>query len=172
VLLGTSAINPDELTQAVAGAVSGVAGEAANLVGVERAEKAVWRAIAEGKSVAIETVLSTDKFLPTVAAAVLRGYRTRLVFVSLPDVEMAIDRVKARVKMGGHGVPEERIRRRWQGSHARLATFLRQVDDLVVFSNASVNEPVLVAERIGSHSKVRWFLPEALPDVVRALRGY
>lgn len=172
MLLGTRAINPDELTQEVAGAVPAAAGEAANLIGVERAEKAVWRAIAEGKSVAIETVLSTDKFLPAIAAAALRGFRTRLVFVSLPDVEIAIDRVKARVKMGGHGVPEERIRRRWQGSHARLATFLRHVDDVVVFSNASVNEPVLVAERIGSQNKVRWFLPDALPDVTRVLRGY
>jgi predicted ABC-type ATPase len=94
VLLGTSTINPDELTQAVARAVPAVAAEAANLIGVERAEKAVWRAIAEGKSVAIETVLSTDKFLPAVAAAALRGFRTRLVFVSLPEVEIAIARIR------------------------------------------------------------------------------
>jgi predicted ABC-type ATPase len=67
-LLGQTAINPDQLTQEASAQVPELGATGANLVGVERAEKAVWRAIAEGKSAAIETVLSSTKFLPLLQA--------------------------------------------------------------------------------------------------------
>ena len=41
------------------------------------------------------------------------GYSVELAFLSLPDVEMAIERVAMRVKQGGHNVPEDVIRRRF-----------------------------------------------------------
>ena len=47
-LLGLSAINPDDLTRAVIAEFPRLVGDAANLVGVERAEKQVWKAIASG----------------------------------------------------------------------------------------------------------------------------
>ncbi len=116
-LLGQAPINPDDLTLAAQKeAVQrrfDLGRSGANLVAVERAEKAVWRAIAEGRSAAVETVLSSAKFVDVVAAAGRRQYRTRLVFVALPTVDLAIERVAARVKAGGHGVPEEQIRSRW-----------------------------------------------------------
>ena len=41
------------------------------------------------------------------------GYEVRLVFVSLPNVDLALARVAGRVAAGGHGVPEESVRRRF-----------------------------------------------------------
>ena len=41
------------------------------------------------------------------------GYEVRLVFVSLPNVELALARVAARVAAGGHDVPEGTVRRRF-----------------------------------------------------------
>jgi predicted ATP-binding protein involved in virulence len=65
LLLGTTAINPDDLTKSAMREQPKLELPAANILGVERAEKSVWRAIAENSSVAIETVLSSNKFLPT-----------------------------------------------------------------------------------------------------------
>ncbi len=41
------------------------------------------------------------------------GICVKLIFLSLPNAEMAIERVSTRVKQGGHNVPEEVIRRRF-----------------------------------------------------------
>lgn len=167
VFLGQSAINPDDLTREVAGKLPALTGEGANLIGVERAEKAAWRAIAENQDVAIETVLSSKKFLPLVRAARFRKYRTRLIYIGLPSVELAIKRVAQRVAAKGHDVPEKKIRERWNRTHDNLIAFLAEVDDVLVFSNAGL-EPVLVAERIGT-MPLRLYRPDELPEVTARL---
>jgi Uncharacterized protein conserved in bacteria len=42
-----------------------------------------------------------------------KGYHFHLIFLWLKDVELAVFRVKERVKFGGHSVPDETIRRRY-----------------------------------------------------------
>jgi len=42
------------------------------------------------------------------------GYRIKLFFLKLADPELAIARVHQRVREGGHSVPEEVIRRRFE----------------------------------------------------------
>jgi predicted ABC-type ATPase len=39
-----------------------------------------------------------------------------LVYLRLPSVEMSIERVRRRVAQGGHGVPEDAIRKRFTKS--------------------------------------------------------
>jgi predicted ABC-type ATPase len=174
VLLHQAPINPDDLTQAAIKEAAerhfDLGSGGANLVAVERAEKAVWRAIAQSESAAIETVLSSPKYLALVETARKRRYRTRLVFVALPTVELAIERVAARVKLGGHDVPEKQIRSRWSRAHANLVRFASEVDDVLVFSNEGT-EPMLVAERVGRQSAVRLIDENALPSVTKALVG-
>lgn len=167
VLLGQTAINPDTLTLAVTEEFPRIGPIGANLVGVERAEKAVWRAIAEGRSAAIETVLSSSKFVAVVRAARKRRYRTRRIFIGLPTVSLALERIEARVKQGGHAVPEARVRDRWARAHDNLIEFNRIVDDVLVFSNVGL-EPTPVAERVG-RTKMRLIDPDALPDVAKRL---
>jgi predicted ABC-type ATPase len=172
LLLDQTAINPDDLTvdakKQAEKRGQKLGKDGANLVAVERAEKAVWQAIARRESVAIETVLSSEKFVTIVDAARDAGYLTRLIFVALPSVELAIGRVAARVKMGGHGVPEESIRARWKRSHRNLTRFTPLVDDLLVFSNE--NEPaLLVAQRSGRTASLEILNPTALPIVTEAL---
>jgi predicted ABC-type ATPase len=167
LLLGQTAINPDLLTHAVATEFPKIGVTGANLVGVERAEKAVWKAIAEGRSAAIETVLSSDKFVAVVQAAAARRYRTRLIFIGLPTVDLALERIAVRVKQGGHAVPEARVRDRWARAHDNLVKFNRLVHDVLVFSNVG-EEPTPVAERVG-RGPMRLLNPDALPDVTARL---
>jgi predicted ABC-type ATPase len=168
VLLGEKPINPDNLTAELQARQRPLSRRAADLVGVERAEKAVWRAIAEGRSAAVETVLSSDKYLAAVDAARERTYATRLIFVAVARVATAIERVAARVSRGGHGVPRAKIRARWKRSHTNLLRFEARVDDLLVFSNDGP-EQVLVAARLGRSQPVVIYDPDALPEVSRQL---
>lgn len=168
VLLGQTAINPDLLSKKALAESPFLNKSSANLVGVERAEKAVWRAIAEGRSVAIETVLSSGKFIPVLESARKRKYQTRLIFVALASVEEALDRIASRVRFGGHDVPRGRVRARWSRAHDNLVRLLPLVDDVLIFSNAGFN-PRLVAERTGRRGKLRLHEVDALPEVTKRL---
>ena len=72
------------------------------------------------KSFAFETTLSARSFAPWLARLNDSGYRFHLIYLWLPDPEMAVQRVAARVRAGGHGIPDETVRRRYT---AGLANF-------------------------------------------------
>jgi predicted ABC-type ATPase len=57
------------------------------------------------------------------------GYRTHLVYLWLPSPEVAVDRVRARVAHGGHGIPEDDIRRRFYRSVANFEWVYRRTVD-------------------------------------------
>lgn len=63
---------------------------------------------------AIETTLATRTLLKTVKMAQDAGYTVTLLYFWLNSPELAVERVKARVETGGHNIPEETIRRRYQ----------------------------------------------------------
>ena len=62
---------------------------------------------------AVETTLATRTLLKMVKAAQDAGYTVTLLYFWLNSPELAIARVKARVAAGGHNIPEETIRRRY-----------------------------------------------------------
>jgi len=64
-------------------------------------------------SFAFETTLASRSFAPWLQNLIRTGYRFHLVFLWLPDTNFAVDRVASRVRTGGHGVPEETVRRRY-----------------------------------------------------------
>ena len=170
LLLGQVAINPDELSKQAMQDMPALNDPGASLAGAEKAEKAVWRAIAEGRSVAVETVLSSDKFEPVLFAARNREYRIRLIFVALPSVEYSLERIADRVLKGGHDVPSDKVRSRWSKAHDNLVRFLALVDDVLVFSNIE-NSPILVAQRIGGGGTLELRDSLALPEVTRRLES-
>jgi predicted ABC-type ATPase len=63
---------------------------------------------------AIETTLATRTLLKTVHMAQNAGYTVTVLYFWLNSPELAIERVQARVEAGGHNIPEETIRRRYQ----------------------------------------------------------
>jgi predicted ABC-type ATPase len=66
----------------------------------------------ERKNFAFETTLASRFYASWLRELQSEGYRVSLVFLWLRDVEIAIERVNERVRLGGHSIPEETIRRR------------------------------------------------------------
>ena len=62
----------------------------------------------------IETTLATRSLLKMVEEAKGNGYTVTVIYLWLNSPELAIQRVRARVSTGGHNIPEETIRRRYQ----------------------------------------------------------
>ena len=66
------------------------------------------------KDFAIETTLATRTLLKIVKNAQAAGYTVTLLYFWLNSPELAVERVRVRVEAGGHNIPEETIRRRYQ----------------------------------------------------------
>lgn len=62
---------------------------------------------------ALETTLSGRSLQGTLADLHASGYRSRLLYLWLPDAHMAVRRVRGRVRLGGHHIPTEDVLRRY-----------------------------------------------------------
>ena len=100
--------------------------------------------VIDGRSFALETTLSGKGYARKIPLWRKRGYHVKLVFLELPDVEIAIARVAQRVSQGGHNIPETTIRRRYDaGIYNFHQTYKSLVDVWLHFDNAD-NLPVLI----------------------------
>jgi predicted ABC-type ATPase len=120
----TEIINPDSITRDILSRHPDRKIDEANLEAVQLVEKSLDTAIDAGQSVGVETVLSTLKYLPMVLKAKSRDYVVSMIYVAVRDVEIAVGRVNFRVSVGGHSVPEDKIRARWERSHEILPAFV------------------------------------------------
>lgn len=92
---------------------------------------------------AFETTLSSKNYLRKIKQWRAGGYEVRLVFLRLPNQEFAINRVKQRVKQGGHNIPEDVIRRRFDRGTENLGFYKKIVTSWQVFDN-SIMPPILL----------------------------
>ncbi|WP_419553118.1 AAA family ATPase [Candidatus Poriferisodalis sp.] len=104
------------------------------------------RLASDGHSFAFETTLSGRGYLRRIRRWRADGYHVTLLFLSLPSEERAITRVRRRVSLGGHHVPDETVRRPY---HAGLENFWHLyspvVDEWVFWDNRG--ERPLMIER-------------------------
>lgn len=63
--------------------------------------------IAAGETFAFETTLATKSYRTTIREAKEKGFYVTLLFFWLNDVDLAVERVKTRVREGGHNIPED-----------------------------------------------------------------
>ena len=97
-----------------------------------------------GESFALETTLSGKMYAQMIQDWQLQGYIIELIYLRLPDVEIAIERVKIRVKQGGHNVPEEVIRRRYKkGWHNFQYIYKPLVDAWILYDNSGCSPELL-----------------------------
>lgn len=134
-------INPDDILRALAPAHPEKSKDELALMAAQRADQMIEEAIERGVSVIRETVLSTDRLMDSVHRARAKGYRFALLFVLLRDPSFNVARVAARVRQGGHDVPEAKIRRRWLGALAMLPGYAALADILMIYDNSAVADP-------------------------------
>jgi predicted ABC-type ATPase len=101
--------------------------------------------VKHGESFSFETTLSGLTYAQMIPVWRSSGYAVKLIFLSLPDVEIAIERVATRVKQGGHNVPEEVIRRRFAHGIANFERYKVLVDSWQLYDNSGA-PPVLLDE--------------------------
>jgi len=104
----------------------------------------------ENKSFGFETTLSTRSYKNKILKAKKQGYTVTLIFFWLNNVDLAKERVKIRVKEGGHNIPEKIIERRFiKGIINLFDLYLPIVDNALIFDN-SYGKPQLIAQKFDS----------------------
>lgn len=161
------AINPDDIAARMRSADPSLEADGASLAGARGADARVDARIADGVSVLIETVLSSDKLKARVERAAAAGFRIGLTFVVLETPDLSIARVRQRVAQAGHDVPEDKIRVRWARSIANLRWFAERADVVHVIDNSAIGRPALIAEK--DQRGWTWHRPGRLPEIDAAL---
>jgi predicted ABC-type ATPase len=95
--------------------------------------------LARKASFTLETVMSHPSKVDLLANAQDAGYRTYLYFIATDDPDINISRVRNRVKMGGHAVPEDRIVQRYHRSLDLLMEAIMHTNRAYVFDNSGDN---------------------------------
>jgi predicted ABC-type ATPase len=107
--------------------------------------------IETGRSFTFETVMSAPDKVSLLQKAQARGYRTYLYYVATDDPAINIGRVRHRVAMGGHAVPEDKIVSRYHRSLQLLMDAIRHTNRAYIFDN-STHRLLWLAEITGGKS--------------------
>src|SRR3990167_3868117 len=100
-----------------------------------------------GVDFAFETTLSGKSYVNLLAKLKAKGYELHLFFLWIPSPELAIERIKDRVREGGHNVPAEDVRRRFvRGINNFFKLYESLFDTWTLFDNSRA-KPVLIAKR-------------------------
>ncbi len=103
-------------------------------------------------SFSFETVMSSNDKVVLLEKAQTLGYRNYLYYIATDDPSINVARVKARVNMGGHGVPEDKIVSRYERSIGLLIEAVKYANRAYLFDNSrQSSERLWVAEITDGH---------------------
>jgi len=107
----------------------------------------------EKESFAFETTLAASSLATFSRICQEQGYTVYLLYFWLQSADMAVERVRQRVAKGGHSIPEEVIRRRYESSRKNfISLFMPFVDYWHVYDNSGASA-VLAASGKGGQVK-------------------
>lgn len=105
-------------------------------------------------SFAFETTLAGRSYLAFLRSLRGEGYEIHLFFLSLKSVELALSRVQERVSRGGHDVPEQIVRRRFDRSMRNFLEHYRPLADVWTLFDNSGKSPATVALAKGGDVRI------------------
>ena len=110
--------------------------KAAEIAATRRSET-----LANRQDLVTETVFSHPSKLDLVHAAQALGYTVFVMHVGLGSPDLSVARVAHRVRAGGHGVPEDKIRERYDRSEPLIRAAVRLADTGLVYDNSVAGQP-------------------------------
>lgn len=133
--------NPDEAARALMAARPGMKQSEANAAAWHQGRRLLERAVAEGLDLAFETTLGGSTLSRLLELAAEKGAEVHVMYIGLASPELHIARVRARVRAGGHDIPEADIRRRYEHSRLNLVHLLPKLASLRVYDNSAEADP-------------------------------
>lgn len=109
------------------------------------------RAFADQKvDFAFETTLSGQSYKAFIKKLKAKGYIVHVFFLWIPDVNLALARVKERVSKGGHNIPAADVKRRFPRSFKSFVSdFIPLIDHWIVFDNSKKDSRSIANGELG-----------------------
>jgi predicted ABC-type ATPase len=103
------------------------------------------------RTFAFESTLAAKSYAPWIEKLCSIGYEFHLVFLWLRSADLALQRVRERVRAGGHDVAEGIIRRRYSGGMRNFwKVYQPLADKWAVYDNSGSSLPVMLAQGAGT----------------------
>ena len=106
-----------------------------SLEGGKLAVRQIRDCLAKGISFSQETTLSGKQPLQTILQAYKKGYFVHLHYIGLDTLDDSLLRIANRVRRGGHSIPEETVRRRFQKRFYDLKKILPYCQNAKFYDN-------------------------------------
>ena len=133
--------NPDEAAARIRQTQPHLSATQANSAAWHEGKRLLQHAIASGQDYNFETTLGGRSFARLLQEAAAKGFEVRIWYVGLASPERHLARIKARVKKGGHDIPEADVRRRFDQSRLQLIELLPHLAELRVYDNSADADP-------------------------------
>ena len=133
--------------------------------------KRIHKLAADNAIFAFETTLASRSFEPFLTRLIKNGYEVRVIYLWLSSVDAAIERVRDRVREGGHSIPEDVIHRRyWSGLRNFFELYRPLAFSWSFYDNSNLGVSKLIASGNREHS-IEVFLPERWQQIEASLHG-
>jgi predicted ABC-type ATPase len=138
---GTDYFNPDDAAARIRVTRPHLSEAEANSQAWNQGTRLLQRAITERLNFAFETTLGGNTIPALLSSALSAGLEVRIWYLGLSSVELHIARVRTRVEKGGHSIPEQKIRERFDRSRLNLIRLLPRLTELLVYDNSKEADP-------------------------------
>jgi len=108
----------------------------------------------DGKTFAVESTLAGRTFLDLAQRAKIDSWKVGVVYLWLASDQVALKRVAARVKQGGHDIPAATVKRRRKRGLEGLHRYLDVADRWIIFDNSG-EAPQVVANAEAGQVTIR-----------------
>lgn len=133
--------NPDEAARQLIAADPGLDPAEANVAAWQQGVGLLRQAVAERLDFAFETTLGGNTIPRLLAEAAAQGVAIYVWYAGLSSPELHLQRVRSRVRRGGHNVPEDAIHRRYERSRLNLIALLPLLAALRMYDNSADADP-------------------------------
>jgi predicted ABC-type ATPase len=138
---GGQYFNPDEAAARIRQAQPHLSATQANSAAWHEGRRLLQQAIAQRLDYNFETTLGGKTFSRLLSEAAEAGFQVRIWYVGLASPEQHLARIRARVRHGGHDIPELDVRRRFDQSRLQLIALLPHLAELRVYDNSDEASP-------------------------------
>ena len=133
--------NPDEATQLFLHHSPSLLRHEANSLAWKTGRDLLKAAIENRANFFFETTLGGRTMTGLLIKAANVGLEVRVWHVGLASLDLHLKRVRERVSRGGHAIPEDRIRVRYDSSRKNLISLLPHLTELHLYDNSVEGDP-------------------------------
>lgn len=128
----------------IAGGLSPLKPELAAIAAGRLVLKEIARLVEERADFAFESTLSGLGYVSRLRDMRQRGYHIEIIYLKIVSSRLAVDRIRSRVRQGGHNVPAADVRRRFARSWQNFENHYRPLADAWAIYDNSRRSPKLI----------------------------